>query len=122
MCRLDPMQAILLSQQAAAAAGDAYALAEADREFHRRLFAEAKLPSLEPLLLRCLSHNHRFKMLESRGRGDLRHTAERHSAIVEAVERRDPDGLAVALAHHVATIFDEEPSLLEEDEPVAGAP
>src|SRR5215212_9419703 len=50
------------AMQAAADAGDEYVLAEADREFHRRLFAEARLPSLEPLLLRCLSHNHRFKM------------------------------------------------------------
>ena len=110
------------AMQAAAGAGDEYALAEADREFHRRLFAEARLPSLEPLLLRCLSHNHRFKVLESRGRRDLRHTAERHMGIIAAVERRDLADLVAALAHHVATVFNEGPSLLDTDEPGAGAP
>ena len=118
---LPALRAQLAGMQAAAAAGDEYALAEADREFHRRLFAEARWPSLEPLLLRCLSHNHRFKVLESRGRGDLRHTAERHLAIIDAVERRDAANLASALAHHVATIFNEGPSLLDAGEPVAGA-
>ena len=61
-------------------ADDEYALAEADREFHRRLFAEARLPNVEPLLLRCLIHNHRFKILNGRERHDLHHAARRHVA------------------------------------------
>src|ERR671932_1327929 len=102
----------LASMEAAAAADDEYALAEADREFHRRLFAEAQLPSIEPLLLRCLIHNHRYKLLNSRDRHDLHHTAQRHGVIIEAVERRDAAGLVAALEHHASTIFDKGPPLL----------
>ena len=106
------LRAQLASMEAAAAADDEYALAEADREFHRRLFAEAQLPSVEPLLLRCLIHNHRYKLLNSRDRHDLHHTAQRHVVIIEAVERRDTAGLVAALEHHASTIFDKGPPLL----------
>ena len=117
---LPALHAQMAAMEAAAAADDAYALAVADREFHRRLFAEARLPSIEPLLLRCVTHNHRYKILKSRGHRDLRRTAERHLAIIETVERRDAEGLVAALAHHIATILDDEPSLLE-NEPPTGA-
>jgi GntR family transcriptional regulator, rspAB operon transcriptional repressor len=103
----------LAAMEAAAAANDEYALAEADRDFHRRLFAEARLPSLEPLLLRCLIHNHRFKILNGRKPHDLHHTARRHGPIIEAVERRDTTGLVAALAHHASTIFDDGELLLD---------
>ena len=78
------------------------------------LFSEAKLPSVEPMLLRCLTHNHRYKMLNSRDRHDLHHAAQRHVVIIEAVERRDTAGLVAALEHHISTIFEEGPLLLEE--------
>jgi GntR family transcriptional regulator, rspAB operon transcriptional repressor len=107
------LRAQLASMEAAAAADDEYALAEADREFHRRLFAEAKLPSVEPLLLRCLIHNHRFKILNSREPHDLHHTAQRHIPIIEAVERRDAAALVGALEHHASTIFEDGQLLLE---------
>jgi DNA-binding GntR family transcriptional regulator len=108
------LRAHLASMEAAAAADDEYALAQVDREFHLRLFSEAKLPSVEPLLLRCLIHNHRYKMLNSRDRHDLHHAAQRHVVIIEAVERRDTAGLVAALEHHISTIFEEGLLLLEE--------
>ena len=103
----------LASMEAAAAADDEYALAEADREFHRRLFAESKLPNIEPLLLRCLIHNHRFKILNSREQHNLHHTAQRHIPIIEAVERRDAAALVRALEHHASTIFEDGQLLLD---------
>ncbi|TGE00333.1 GntR family transcriptional regulator [Methylobacterium nonmethylotrophicum] len=103
----------LALMEAAAGAGDPYALAQADREFHRRLFAEAGWPGLEPMLLRCLTHNHRFKLIA--GPADLAHTAQRHLGILEAAESRDGPALAAALAHHVATILDDGPSLLDDE-------
>src|SRR3954452_15845661 len=42
------LRAHLASMEAAAAADDEFALAQVDREFHLRLFSEAKLPSVEP--------------------------------------------------------------------------
>jgi DNA-binding GntR family transcriptional regulator len=107
------LRAQLAKMEAAAVADDEYALAEADREFHRRLFVEAKLPNVEPLLVRCLIHNHRFKILTSRAQHDLHHTAERHLPIIEAVERQDRVGLVAALEHHASTIFDQGPLLLD---------
>src|SRR5918912_977113 len=73
---------------------------------------EAQLPNVEPLLLRCLIHNHRYKLLNSRDRHDLHHTAQRHVVIIEAVEHRDTAGLVAALEHHASTIFDKGPPLL----------
>jgi len=84
-----------------------------DREFHRRLFAEARLPNVEPLLVRCLTHNHRFKIVNGRERHDLHHAARRHVPIIEAVDRRDTAGLVAALAHHASTIFDDGRMLLD---------
>lgn len=110
------LRAQLDAMEAGAREGDAYRLAEADRAFHRRLFAAARLPSLEPLLLRCLTHNHRYKMLQGPVPPDLSHTARRHLGILAAVERRDAAALAAELAHHVATILDGGPSLLDEAE------
>ena len=92
----------------------AAALAQVDREFHLRIFSEAKLPGVEPMLLRCLIHNHRYKMLNSRDRHNLHHAAQRHVVIIEAVERRDTAGLVAALEHHISTIFEEGALLLEQ--------
>jgi GntR family transcriptional regulator, rspAB operon transcriptional repressor len=111
------LRAEQVKMEAAAEAGDEYALAEADREFHRRLFAEAQLPGLEPMLLRCLTHIHRFKISKSRRQRNLHQTATRHVAIIEAIERRDCDGLIAALSHHVTTILDKGPSLVDEHRP-----
>jgi DNA-binding GntR family transcriptional regulator len=89
-----------------ARAGDEYKLAEHDRDFHRRLLRDANLPALEPILHRCLVHNHRFKISQSKGERDLLATARRHFSILEAVERSDAGTAAEALAHHIATIVD----------------
>ena len=58
-----------------------------------------RLPNVEPLLLRCLIHNHRFKILNGRERHDLHHAARRHVPIIEAVEP-DTAGLVAALERH----------------------
>jgi DNA-binding GntR family transcriptional regulator len=90
----------------AAHSGDEYQLAEFDRDFHRRLLRDANLPALEPILHRCLVHNHRFKISRSDAQRDLVATARRHASIIDAVERRDASSASDALAHHIATIVD----------------
>lgn len=97
---------------------DEYGLAEIDREFHRRLLGEAGLPALDPILQRCLIHNHRFKIARSEAGRDLVAIARRHRPIVEAVARRAPTAAVAALGHHIATIVEFGPAVFDD----AGAP
>ncbi|WP_221931038.1 GntR family transcriptional regulator [Telmatospirillum sp. J64-1] len=102
----DDLAALVRAMEEAAEANDEYLLAEIDRDFHRRLFSDANLPALQPILHRCLVHNHRFKIAQSDEVRDLMMTAKRHWPIVEAVARRDGDEAVRLLGHHIATIVD----------------
>lgn len=91
---------------------DEYALLNHDCRFHLRIFEAAGLPSVEPVLLRCLVHTQRFKVLTGdAGRRDLIATADRHIAIIDAIKTGDAETLRKALSHHVATIVDFGPSV-----------
>ncbi|WP_210240289.1 GntR family transcriptional regulator [Amaricoccus solimangrovi] len=98
---------------AAAEAGDELELAAIDRDFHERIFAEAGLAALEPILHRCLIHNHRFKISRGGARRDLARTAARHGPIVDLIEAGDAAGAERALFHHIATIVDFGPDVFE---------
>ncbi|MGP9789537.1 GntR family transcriptional regulator [Roseinatronobacter sp. NSM] len=95
----------------AARDGDEYLLSVYDRAFHARLFDTADLPLVAPILTRCLIHNHRFKILNSRPNRALEETAERHVPILAALDARDVAQLRNVLAHHIATIVDFGPDL-----------
>jgi DNA-binding GntR family transcriptional regulator len=95
----------------AAHADDEMGLAALDRDFHRRLFHDANLPALDPILHRCLIHNHRFKISRTQGRRDLVLTAQRHWPIVDAIETGNPVAAMTTLQHHIATIVDLGPSV-----------
>ncbi len=105
------LKALLADMMDAAAKGDELELASIDREFHGRIFADARLPALDPILRRCLIHNHRFKISRSMGTRDLTQTAQRHEPIVAAIEARDLKAASAALFHHIATIVDFGPNV-----------
>ncbi|WP_271896871.1 GntR family transcriptional regulator [Candidatus Phyllobacterium onerii] len=90
---------------------DELQLAALDRDFHRRIFRDADLPALDPILHRCLVHNHRFKISRSIGSRDLMATALRHRVIIEAIEQGDVVAATQALHHHIATIVDFGPTV-----------
>ncbi|WP_062225975.1 GntR family transcriptional regulator [Aureimonas frigidaquae] len=95
--------------------GDELSLAALDRDFHRRLFADADLPALDPILHRCLVHNHRFKISRTEAsRRDLNQTALRHEPIIAAIAAGDAEGAAEALDHHIVTIVDFGPAIFPE--------
>ncbi len=102
----------LQAMRIAAMQGDEYALLEHDCSFHLSLFEAAAMPVVEPVLLRCLVHTQRFKILngapDSR---DLLATADRHGSILQALETRDAETLAQALSHHITTIVDFGPAV-----------
>lgn len=107
------MRAHVKAMQDAAAQGDEYLLSVHDRAFHTELFERADLPPVQPVLARALVHAHRFKILHPDQNRDLVETANRHLVIVDALEAADADKAADALSHHITTIVDFGPSILE---------
>jgi DNA-binding GntR family transcriptional regulator len=108
---LPDLTALIEGMEAKAQAGDEYGQTELDRAFHRRLFRPAGLPAVEPLLHRCILHNHRFKITRSSERRDLTATARRHWTIVQALAARDEAAAVAAIGHHIETIVDVGPSI-----------
>lgn len=111
------LRALMRRMEEAAEGGDELELAALDRDFHRRLFAEAGLAALDPILHRCLVHNHRYKISRSLGPRDLRQTALRHEAIIAAIAQGDTEAAAAALRHHIATIVDLGPNIFPDSAP-----
>jgi len=117
MERLDPQVRNGLLQdieamRAAAIEGDEYLLSVHDRKFHLHLFGAADLPSVQPILGRCLIHNHRYKILNSRPNRELMETAERHFTITAALDTGSVEQVQAALSHHISTIVDFGPSII----------
>ncbi len=111
----DDLKGMLEGMLQAADEEDEYRLAAIDRDFHRRIFDEADLPALNPILHRCLVHNHRFKISQSGNARDLRGTALRHCSIIDAIEAADTEAAMVAMRHHIATIVDFGPAVFPEE-------
>lgn len=110
----DALRGHLDAMQKAAEADDEYLLSVHDRAFHSDLFAHADLPPVQPVLARALVHAHRYKILHPDQSRDLRETADRHLAIMAALEAEDADKAVEALSHHITTIVDFGPSILRD--------
>jgi DNA-binding GntR family transcriptional regulator len=108
---ISDLKALFWEMTEAARLGDELALASFDRDFHRRIFQDAGLPALDPILHRCLVHNHRFKISRSTTPRDLLATALRHGPIIESIESGDIAQATNALHHHIATIVDFGPNV-----------
>jgi DNA-binding GntR family transcriptional regulator len=100
------LKALFADMIEAARLDDELELASCDRDFHRRIFQDARLPALDPILHRCLVHNHRFKISRSTTPRNLVATAQRHGSIIEAIESGDVLRASEAMNHHIATIVD----------------
>jgi DNA-binding GntR family transcriptional regulator len=100
------LKALFAEMMDAAELGDELELASFDRDFHRRIFQDSGLSALDPILHRCLVHNHRFKISRSIMPRDLVATAQRHGSIIDAIESGDVAIASEALRHHIATIVD----------------
>jgi GntR family transcriptional regulator, rspAB operon transcriptional repressor len=95
--------------QAAAAAGDVFALIELDTAFHMTIFRLSGFRALEPILQRCILHTHRQKLWEPRHCRSLAETAGRHRQILIALHTGGA-ALATVLGHHIDTIVDVAPA------------
>lgn len=115
------LEADLDGMRAAAREDDEYQLSLHDRNFHLNLYNAADMPTVRPILRRCLIHNHRFKILNSEPNRGLMETAERHVAILDALAAGDEANAVQALSHHITTIVDFGPSILASDARTGGA-
>ena len=98
--------------ESAAQKEDEYQLSVLDQAFHLRIYEEANLPSVVPMLKRCLVHNHRYKILTTDREVPLLVTAQRHKHIIDALESGDTSVALEALSRHITTIVDFGPSIL----------
>ncbi|MDB3935122.1 GntR family transcriptional regulator [Granulosicoccus sp.] len=103
---------LLQEMEQAASDDNEYGLSVLDQQFHLRLYAEANLPSIMPMLERCLVHNHRYKILKTNRSVPLVETAQRHNLILEALLSGDLDKTVNAMSLHIETIVDFGPSIL----------
>lgn len=93
---------------------DEYLLSCYDRAFHLRLYSCAQLPNVEPILKRCLVHNHRYKILNCGGDVSRLHaSAERHYLLIDAIDSGDRDTLVSCLSHHIRTAVNFGPDLTQ---------
>ena len=106
---------IIEAMKGAAQQDDVYQVTLYDRAFHLNLFDAADLPSVRPVLKRCLIHNHRFKILNSGTYRDLYETAARHEPILDALTAGDARAAKAAMSHHVTTIAEFGPDITEEE-------
>lgn len=92
--------------EAAAEDGDLFALTAFDRAFHLAIFERAELPSLEPILTRCVLHLHRASLTNPGRARSLLQSARWHWPIVEALESGCPDTAAAALTEHINNVIE----------------
>lgn len=111
------LSSIMQHMEQAALADDEYRVSELDQEFHLRIYTEAKLPSIVPMLNRCLVHNHRYKILTTDREVPLIVTAQRHQQIIDALESGDASIAMEALSLHITTIVDFGPSIIGRNKP-----
>ncbi len=101
---LERLYAIQADMDAAAAAGDEYALIILDMAFHLTIFRLSGLDALEQILTRCTLHSHRSKLWAPGHRRPLTETATRHRLLIALLEACDGEGLSRAMAEHIDTI------------------
>jgi DNA-binding GntR family transcriptional regulator len=97
---------IQAAMEVAATAGDAWAVLDADMEWHLALFRISGLHAMAPILARCMLHSHRFRLWAPWHRRPLAQTAARHLPILDALRARDGAALARELGAHLDTIVE----------------
>ncbi len=100
------LERIQAAMEAAAVAGDAWAVLEADMEWHLALFRISGLHAMLPILARCMLHSHRFRLWAPWHRRPLGETASRHLPILAALRAQDATALARNLGAHLDTIVE----------------
>ncbi len=103
---LAALERIQAAMERAAAAGDTWAVLEADMDWHLALFRMSGLHAVAPILARCVLHTYRFRLWAPWHRRSLVETAARHLPILQTLRAGDGAALARALGAHLDTIVE----------------
>ena len=105
---IDELERLIERSEAASRAADAYHCSELDRQFHVTIFQASGLAALEPILVRCALHMHRytFRLPHCTTRQHESPVREQHLAILGALARREPEAAARALQAHIEAVID----------------
>lgn len=82
---------------------DLAGLVEAELEFHETLWRMAKNPYIEKVAGLLFDHLRLALTVDNAGYSNLMDVAQEHEPLVQAIESRDPDKAASALAAHIMT-------------------
>ncbi len=75
---------------------------EADRIFHLRLLSYANNSRMSNLVSELRAHARLYGLSALLARGELEQVAREHLAIVDAIERRDPEAVAGLMREHIS--------------------
>lgn len=75
---------------------------EIDRAFHRTLFAGVGMTNLQTILNRRMGHLSRCQLLDLPSEGKMANIVMKHGRILDAIERRDPEGAMFAMRDHLS--------------------
>ncbi|SIQ76462.1 GntR family transcriptional regulator [Bosea sp. TND4EK4] len=107
------MRSLVRQQSAFADLGEHEAFAAADQAFHRTLYEAVQVTALWELVRRQSGHIDRLRRLHLPKEGKMREILAAHTAIVDAIERGEPDKAQAALRDHLSRSLDFVPSLRE---------
>jgi DNA-binding GntR family transcriptional regulator len=99
---IEQLRAQIAHQRQLVARSDYPAFVVADLAMHHLFFNQARVPDLWLLIRRHGGHIDRLRRLNLPMPGKIESVIRDHEAIIDAVERRDPDGAAAALRRHLS--------------------
>lgn len=74
------------------------------KEFHDLIIALCGNTELPPLLQVLDDRFHRFRLMSNEVRGRTAQSQCEHRKVLEALKRRDPDAVELAMRHHLASV------------------
>jgi GntR family transcriptional regulator, rspAB operon transcriptional repressor len=95
------LRAALERQREAEAAGNRAAFHRADEAFHAGIAAAGGYPGIWLLIQNVKTQIDRYRLLTLPQPGRMIRVVKEHAAVVTAIERRDPDRAAMAMAAHL---------------------
>lgn len=103
---LESLAGLVEQIEEAKRAGDQYLSSELDRQFHLTIFQASGLSALEPILMRCALHMHRYTFGNAAKKQRKVPAAAQHEAMLRALEDGDAAAAARAVEEHIQTVID----------------
>ena len=104
---LESLGRLVEQMEAASNSDDQYPCSELDRQFHLRIFRASGLTALEPILMRCALHMHRYTFGNAppTRRPHASPVAEQHEAILTALGKRDAEAASQIVQTHIEAVI-----------------